>query len=55
MTLRELEGGNGNLGKRENWGIFNLRMGDRIIKKLDISKDLMFQILHFQFESDPGT
>ena len=29
-------GGIGNLGKYENWGIFILRTGGRILMKLDI-------------------
>ena len=32
----ELEGEIGILGKRENWGIFILRKGDRILMKFDI-------------------
>ena len=35
------------LGKRENWGIFILRIVDRLLMKLDIYKDLMSQMLHF--------
>ena len=31
-----LEGETGILGKRENWGIFILRIGDRILMKFDI-------------------
>ena len=30
-------------------------MGDRILMKLDIQKNHMFQMLYFQFESDPET
>ena len=46
-------GETGNLGKRESRCI--LRMCDRILMKLDMQKNLMFQMLHFRFESDPGT
>ena len=43
----ELEGKTRILGKCENWGIFMLQMGDRILMKLDILKDLMSQMLQF--------
>ena len=36
VTLGELEGETGILGKCENWGIFILRIGDRILMKFDI-------------------
>ena len=36
MPLGELEGETGILGKRENWDIFTLRIGDRILMKFDI-------------------
>ena len=45
----------GNFGKRENLGIFILRMGDWILMKLGKWKDLMSQMPHCQFESYPGT
>ena len=54
VTLGELEGETGILGKCENWGIFILRIVDRILMKLDIQKDLMSQMLHFQNELDLG-
>ena len=43
MTLGELEGGTRNLGKRENWGIFILRMGDQILWNLMYRKILCFR------------
>jgi len=55
VTLGELEGETGDLGKRENSGIFILRMGDRILVKLNIQKNLTSQMLYFHFESDSGT
>ena len=61
MTLEGVGGGNRNswetgiLGKRENWGIFILRIGDPTLTKLDIKKDLMSQMLHFRLELDSGT
>ena len=36
VILGELEGETGILGKRENWGIFILRIDDRILMKFDI-------------------
>ena len=53
MTLKGVGGGSRNSGKRENQGI--LRMGGQILMKLDIQKNLMSQMLHFQLELDPGT
>ena len=53
MTLKGAGGRNWNFGKRENRGI--LRMGDRILMKLNMQKNLMSQIIHFQLEFDPRT
>ena len=50
MTLRGIREGNRNSWKRKNWGIFILRMSDRILIKLDIKEDLMSQMLYFLFE-----
>ena len=43
MSLWELEGETGILGKRENWGIFILRIRDRILIKFNIMKEFMSQ------------
>ena len=50
FSLREL--GVVNLEKSKNWGIFNLRSGDQILTKFDISKELMSQSSYFKFRSD---
>ena len=39
--MGEMEGETGILGKLESWGVFILRIGDRILVKHDIWKDLM--------------
>ena len=48
-----MEGETEILEKRENRVI--LRLSDRILMKLDIQKNLMSKMLHFQFEVDPWT
>ena len=52
MTLRELEGETGILGKCENWGIFILRIGDRILMNFDILKEFMSQSSYFKSRPD---
>ena len=44
----------GILGKHENCGIFILGIGDRILVKFDIQKNLMSKMLHFRLQLDPG-
>ena len=41
MTLGGVGGELRILGKRENWGIFILRIGDRILMKLDIYRKIL--------------
>ena len=50
-----MEGKTGILAKHENRVIFILQIGDQTLMKLDIKKDLMSQMFHFQLASDPGT
>ena len=47
-----MEGETGILGKRENWGIFILRIDDRILMKFDFWKEFMAQSSYFKSRPD---
>ena len=48
----ELKGETRILGKRENWVIFILRIGDWILMKFDIEKESMSQSSYFKSRPD---
>ena len=52
LNWGELEGETGILGKRENWCIFILLIGDRILMKFDIWKEFMSQSSYFRSRPD---